>query len=271
MLFFYNEAGDNMKVYLDILFFLNFGFDFLLLMTVSLLLRRNTKLRRLLLGGILGGLSIFLLFFSMNSIQLFLWKILISIIMILFSFGFRDFRYTLKNFLYLYSTSIVLGGILYFLNITFSYKQEGLVFYHEGLSINVVVLFLLSPVILWLYIKQMIHLKNHYAHYYEVEIHEGKNTYSFHGFLDTGNHLKDPYTGKPILLVHNKKLYNEIRAPILVPYETASGSSMLTCIKVSKIVIKGVGERENCLVGFLQNKIAIDGIDCILQEKILEG
>lgn len=251
-----------MKVYLDVLFFLNFGFDFLLLTSVSIILRRNAKIKRLLLGGIVGGLSIFLLFLKMNSVQLFLWKFVISVLMILLSFGFRDIRYTSKNLLYLYSMSLILGGILYFLNVTFSYKQEGLVFYHNGLSINVILLFLLSPLILRLYTKQMIHLKNHYSHYYEIEIHQEKDIYHLHGFLDTGNHLKDPYTGKPILLVHNKKMYNEIRAPILVPYETASGSSILTCTKVSKIIIKGVGERKNCLIGFLENRIAIDGIDC---------
>lgn len=271
MSFYYAIFGDNMKVYLDILFFLNFAFDFLLLTSVSLLLRRNAKLKRLLLASLIGGLSIFLLFLPLNSFSLFLWKIGISTLMTLIAFGYKDFSYTFKNILYLYMTSIVLGGVLYFLNVTFSYKQEGLVFYHNGLSINFIVLLLLSPIILKMYVKELRHLKNHYSHYYEVTLYlEGKK-YIMTAFLDTGNHLKDPYTKKPILLVYNKKLLENIRAPILVPYETASGSSMLSCIKGEKIVIKGIGERKNCLIGLLQQKIGIDGVDCILQEQILEG
>lgn len=37
-----------MKVYLDLVFFLNFAFDFLLLLTVSLILKRHASYRRLL-------------------------------------------------------------------------------------------------------------------------------------------------------------------------------------------------------------------------------
>lgn len=191
--------------------------------------------------------------------------------MTLIAFGYRDFTFTMKNIGYLYTTSILLGGILYFLNVTFSYKQEGLIFYHNGLSINFIVLILFAPLILKMYIKQLLHLKNNYSHYYEITIQIDHISYHMNAFLDTGNHLKDPYTRKPILLVYHKKLLKNIRAPILVPYETATGTSMLSCIKPTKITIKGIGERKNCLVGVLQNKIGIDGIDCILQEQILEG
>ena len=51
-----------MKIYLDLLFFLNFGFDFILLLVVSIILRRNVSLTRIVLGGLIGGLSIFILF-----------------------------------------------------------------------------------------------------------------------------------------------------------------------------------------------------------------
>ena len=260
-----------MKVYVDVLFFLNFTFDFLLLLSVSYLLRRGTKISRLLFGGLVGGLSIFILFLKINSITLFFLKLGISILMILASFGYHDLRYTLKNLLFLYMTSIVLGGFLYFLNVQFSYKQEGLVFYHHGLGINFIVLIIFSPIILYIYVKQGIHLKNHYAHYYLVTLYFKGKKYELKGFLDTGNHLKDPYTGKPILLVYDKKIEKEISRPILVPYETANGVGMLPCTKVDKIEIKGVGSYSSCMIGILKNKIGIDGVDCILQEKILEG
>ena len=83
--------------------------------------------------------------------------------MILVTFKFKNIRYTLKNIVYLYITSIVLGGCLYLLNIEFSYKQVGLVFYHNGLSINFIVLILASPIILFIYVKQAINLKNNYS------------------------------------------------------------------------------------------------------------
>ncbi len=260
-----------MKVYLDVIFFLNFSFDFLLLLSVSLLLRRNVKLRRIFLGAFLGALSIFFLFFKMNSFLLFLFKVGISILMILSTFGYHNFTYTRKNFSFLYSTSMLFGGVLYCLNSMFSYKQEGLIFYHHGIGINFYVLLILSPLLLRKYVKEMLHLKTNYKDFYKVRLYEKKKIYEFQAFLDTGNRLKDPYTGKPILLISKKHFKGTMKNPIIVPYETISGKSLLLCKRFSKLEIEGVGERKNFLVGFLDEEIGMDGVDCILQERILEG
>ncbi len=256
-----------MKVYLDALFFLNFGFDFLLLLSVSYLLRRNASIKRLVMGSLLGGSSIFFLFVPMDSFALFCFKFLISILMIYVTFGRKCFY---QNMIYLYGVSITLGGVLYFLNSSFSYKQEGLIFYHNGFSINFILLFLIGPYFLWMYVKKLKLLKNQYSHYYEVDIWKKKKVYHHQAYLDTGNKLKEPYTGKPILLVFETHFIDE-SPKILVPYETIEGTSILPCIKCDKIVIKGVGERRDCYLGLLKKKPALEGISCILQEPILEG
>ena len=41
-----------MKVYIDLVLLLNFGFDFILLFATSYLLKRNTKLIKILLGSL---------------------------------------------------------------------------------------------------------------------------------------------------------------------------------------------------------------------------
>lgn len=261
-----------MKIYLDVVFLLNFGFDFLLLMTVKILLRRNVKITDILSGSLIGGLSIFMLFFKMNSFTLFLLKVGISIVMLLVTFGYRNFRYMARNFLYLYSASMILGGVLYFLNVQFSYKQEGLVFYHNGLSINFIFLVLTSPIIVYTYIKQGLYLKNNYNHYHEVTLYYQDKSQKLNGFLDTGNHLVDPYKKKPIILVDKKQLIYDINEfeMILVPIDTANGHSLLSCIKIDKIYIKGIGYRSQFLLGLMEDVIHIDGVDCILSEQLLE-
>ena len=70
-LFFYNYFGDYMKVYLDLIMILNFGLDFILLLTVSLILKRGVSISRIMLGAFIGGLSIIFLFFKMDSITTF--------------------------------------------------------------------------------------------------------------------------------------------------------------------------------------------------------
>lgn len=256
----------KMKIYLDLVMILNFCFDFLLLLSVSILLKRNIKIERIIFGSFIGGLSILTLFININSLELFIIKIIISIIMILISFGYKDIKYFLKNILFLYMASIILGGFLYFLNINFSYKNNGLIFYYKGISINFIFLIITSPIILYIYIKQGIWLKQNYNNYYKIDIYYNNKIIKCNGFLDTGNKLIDPYFGKPIILV-SKKI--EIDNYFLVPYQGIK-KGMIKCIKVDKIYIENIGYRKKVIVGFI-DKIKIDGIDCLLNINILEG
>lgn len=263
-----------MKIYVDLVLLLNFGFDLILLFTVAIILRRQTNLKKLILGALVGSITILSMFIEMKSLELFLIKILISIIMVIITFGYRDIHYMFKNLFYLYTSSILLGGFLYFLNLQFSYHNEGLVFYFNGLSVNVIALIVLSPVILYCYVKQGLHLKNHYHHYYHVDIYlKSGEVIEATAFLDTGNHLTDPYKKRPILLI-NKNLMTidyEKELALLVPYDALNYHGLLKCVIPDKIFIQGVGFRSNFLIGISNEEIHIDGVDCIMGSGLLEG
>lgn len=260
-----------MKIYVDLVLFLNFAFDFLLLIVVSILLKRNVPLFKIMIGAFLGSLTTLTLFFSISSFTLFVIKLGISFLMILVSFGFRNVRYFIKNISFLYMASIVLGGFLYFLNIEFSYKQEGLVFYHNGLSINFILLLISSPVILYFYIKQMKALKENYSFYYKVTFYFENKTVLCNAYLDTGNKLKDPYSNSPIVLLYQKKIPNHKIPFHYVSYDAVGHTGLLKCIRVPKMEIEGIGMKENVLVGIMREEIKMDGVDCILNIKLLEA
>ncbi|MBQ1813169.1 MAG: sigma-E processing peptidase SpoIIGA [Bacilli bacterium] len=261
-----------MKVYIDVIFFINIFFDFILLLSVSLILRRNVKIYKIILGSIVGGISILFLFLPINKITLFFLKIIIAILMCITAFNYKDIKYTIKNIIFLYLISVLLGGALYLLNIEFSYKNNGLIFYHNGLSINIILIIIVTPIILYFYVKEMKDLKNNYSKYYKVNIYfKSKKNILLNGFLDTGNNLIDPYKKRPIIIVN----YNKIRKyvlnekELLVPYSNINNNSIMRCIKVNKVVINDV-EYKNILLGFSINKIRLDGIDCILNNN-MEG
>lgn len=262
-----------MKIYIDLVLLLNFGFDLLLLFTVAIILRRQTTLKKLILGSLLGSITILSMFIELNSLELFLIKIGISIFMVLITFGYRDPKYVLQNLFYLYTASILLGGFLYFLNLQFSYQNEGLVFYFNGLSVNVIALIILSPIILYCYIKQGLHLKNHYNHYYNIDIYmKDGEVIEATAFLDTGNHLVDPYKKRPIILI-NKELITidyEKHSILLVPYDALNHHGILKCIVPDRIFIQGIGFRDNFLIGVSNEEIKLDGVDCIIGGNLLE-
>ena len=259
-----------MKVYVDLLFLLNIFFDFLLLLSVSLILKRHIKIYRIIFGSLLGGLSILFLFFNITTTTLFFLKILIAVLMILTTFGFKDIKYFIKNISYLYLVSIVLGGALYLLNIEFSYKNNGLIFYHNGISINVIIILLITPILLYLYIKEMKDYKLNYSKYYKIEIYLKNNkTITLNSFLDTGNNLIDPYKKRPVILVNYDiiKKYITNEKELLVPYNNINSNGLLRCIKPKKIIINKK-EFTNILIGLSFNKIYIDGIECILNNNM---
>ncbi len=271
--FFYNYNGDDMKIYIDMVLLLNFGFDLLLIFSVGIILRRQTNIKKILLSSLLGSITVLAMFIEMNSLVLFFLKIAISVGMVIIAFGYKDRRYFFKNLFYLYTSSIVLGGCLYFLNIQFSYKNTGLIFYYNGLSVNFIVMIILSPIIVWAYVKQGLELKNNYANYYNIDIYlRGGEKIETTAFLDTGNKLVDPYKRRPIILLNKELLDFDYKDNniLLVPYDSLNNHGLLKCFIPDKIFIQGVGFRKNFLIGISNEKIKMDGIDCILNTMLIE-
>ncbi len=269
MSFFYNGYGDWMKLYLDLIFFLNFGFDFFLLYAVRKILKRTVKFYRLLLASLFGGLSIFTLFLPLTTFTLFLLKVALSILMVLIAFSYRNRRYFIKNMAYLYLVSIVMGGALYFINVQFSYKQEGILFYHNGFSINVFILLMITPFILYTYSKEMKSYKTKYTDLYEIEIVlKNGQILKKTAFLDTGNRLTDSLDRPIIIMNALEKVLEENY--ILIPFRTIENSANLKCFEVEKIKINGE-EKRKILLGISPTPIQMEGVDCIIGKKVLEG
>ena len=267
-LFFYTCIGDIMKIYLDLIMILNFAIDFILLLTVSLILKRNVSITRIMLGAFVGGLSILFLFLDMNGIILFIFKVIISILMTLITFKYINIKYTLINLLYLYMSSIILGGFLYLLNIEFSYKKVGIIFINNELSINFIFLLIFSPIILYIYIKQTKNLRYNYSNYYNIEIINKNKKYKYTAYMDSGNVLVDSLTKKSVILIDKRKLLFNIKEFRLIPYMGVNGSNMIKVVKIDKLLFNNK-EYSNVLLGIMDS-ISLDGVDVILNRKLLE-
>ena len=248
-----------MIIYIDILIIINFLFDFLLLLTINIALKRYTKIIRLVLASLFGELTLLSLFIPIPSTILTILKIIMGIIMVLIAFGYKNIKYTFYNVIYLYMTSIILGGFTYYLNIEFE-------------KINYLILLLIAPLILAIFIKSIKSLKEIKNYYYKVCI-KFNNDYELHltGFLDTGNKLIDPITNKPIILINKKKIKGciQIRSPMYVPYNALNHHGLLECIKPKYILIENK-KLTNYLIGLSEESFKLNGIDCLLNSKILE-
>ena len=241
-----------MIIYIDLIFLLNIFLDFILLMSVSVILTRNTKVKRIILGSIVGGLSIILLFINVTNIVNLIFKIILGLLMVLVTFGYKDIKYTFNNLFYLYTLSFSVGGVMYLL------MDNG---YY-----NYIILIIGFIIVLFLYIKQIKTYQDNYVNYYKTKIIIKDKEYLLTGYLDTGNKLYDTYKHRPVVIVNKKIKYN-IEDIIYVPFSSVNNDGMLKCIKVDKIIINN-HVFKNYLVALSDKKINIDGINCILHSKM---
>lgn len=248
-----------MTIYIDLLFILNFIYDFLLLTTVSVALKRNISLKRLLFGATIGAISTFIIFLPLNKYFSFILKILTSLIMIIITYKFKDIKYFFNNLIYLYMCSVILAGFLYFLKIEFN-------------NLSYLISLCIAPVILYLYINEQKKLKKIVNYHKKVIINLKNNQIlELNGFVDSGNKLKDPITNKYIILINKKKLkgiYN-IRSPMYVPIKTVNKNSLLECISINSIIVDNK-IYTNYLLGLSDTFNGFDGVECLLNYHLLE-
>lgn len=239
-------------IYIDELILLNFIIDYVILSTLTSLLKKNIKKRRILLSCLVGEISILYLFISMNTILLFLFKTILGIFMIIILYGYSDIKTLIKELLYFYIICFFLGGTLYY------FKIEDLISYQYIL--------LLIPIIMNIYKYFEYNLKSILKTRYRVNIYLNDDKVLYlNGFLDTGNTLIDPYSGNKIIIINKKVNENYF----FVPYNTINNTSLLKCFNPKIVYIEGIGKRNDITVGITNKKFK--GYNCLLNYKLMEG
>ena len=245
-----------MKIYIDLFFLFNIIMDYIIITSVSILLKRKTCIWRIVISSFVGGLASLLMFTGINNIVI---EIVSVIVMVLISFRYVDIRYSIKNIFYMYILSTLLGGIIYLFNIRVTSSP----------LITYLIIMIISIEVMVLYVKENKNMRNNYNNYYNVDIcFKDGDKLSLIGFMDTGNNLYDPYKKRPIILMSSK--YKREDNYIFVPYYTAGGDGLLKCVRVDSVIING-SSYKNVLVGFSDSPRLIDGVDVILHKDIVKG
>ena len=105
------------------------------------------------------------------------------------------------------------------------------------------------------------------------EIEDWKRAQAIYDRSNTGGgkwNIKKSIPASWIITYQDLKFNLKDYKTILVPYETVNDKGLLKCIKANKIDIEGVGIKKKFLVGIMDDKISIDGVNCILNYRLLE-
>ena len=253
-----------MVIYVDIIFLINLIYDFLILTLVNIVLRRGVKNKRVLLGSIVGSISSFSIFFPfLNNIFI---TILLSIVMLLVTFKYKDFIYLKNNIIYFYMISVIFGGFLYLINIKFNnYIFNQNTYYQNKILINFIGIIFISPIVAILYLYTYKNNQINHNNYYDLVVSLNDKIHNLKAFYDTGNLVKDPYKGRPVILIDKEILYGDIKnkSPIYVPCHMVNNLIMIECYKPNLLIINN-HVINNCLIGLWNKNHFYDGINAII-------
>lgn len=250
-------------VYVDLLVIQDLIYNYVILLGVSILITRITNIKKIFLSSVIGTIPLIFLFLNISNQINFFISFVFSIIMSIITFSYKDIVYTIKNIFYMYAISVFLAGSIHLININILPTINSYL-------LNVIILIIIAPIVTFIYIKSIRKFKSNYSNYYKVDIYlkESKKI-TVTAFLDTGNKLIDPYKHRPIILINKFLIKIKDEKLLLVPYNTVNNSDLLKCIIPEKIFIHDIGYRNNFLIGLI-DEVNIEGVDCILNEKLLE-
>lgn len=284
-----------MVYYVEYVFAENFIIDFILLFITGNLIKRTIIYKRLIFASLIGALYVILTaYIGKDFMTYFIVKFSVSILMIMVSFDSKGIIANIKVILCFYMTSLIMVGIitaLYFLT-------------HDRLTVNAIVISLfVGYVALHFFFKEVKKRVEKSNYMRSVRINLGSKSICLKAFIDTGNELTDPMTGKPVIVVNiesiknvlDEKLYNNIlnyynnkqsnyekllkeNTDInlkIIRYNTISSKGeMMVCLTPDEIGVEGNGSRvitDDAIIGISQRKISQkEDYDALLFNKILE-
>src|SRR5690625_2063434 len=194
------------------IFLLNLFCNSMILLLTKLLVRTDTRWYRILIGTIFASLLVpFTIFFPDTLLTKPFGKLLYSILIVLCTFGFHSFHSLGKRLFVFYFVSFAIGGGLFGIHflLNSSLSNIDIVYPNNIYGNEISLLFLLIGFpLICLFTKNRMdkHVKDkvNFDQIYQVIIEFNGQSYQTKGFVDSGNHLVDPLTNRPVAICDEK-------------------------------------------------------------------
>lgn len=264
-----------MEVYADTLFLINLVMNYIILWTTGKLVSLPIRIWQLLLGASIGAVySIFILlpnFIYLNSLIV---KMLLAVTIPLVSFYPLKLRTFFKVLGYFYLSSFLAGGtamaLIYFTSHSpyLSYLGKGFTFTNRynvwTMLITIVIVILLVHLIRLA--RKRKDIEDLFAIPITIQVADQK--IHLQAMVDTGNQLRDPLTGTPVIIVEYqalvsimpeevKKIFSEMEENNLeVIYGLLSTSQWYSRFRL--IPFSSLGKSNGMLLGFRPDQVTLE-------------
>lgn len=208
-----------MTIYIDVVLFENLIMNYIILLATGVVLKTDLKHFRLIIASLIGSLyTVMAYIITIQFYSNFLFKILLSIIMIFIGFNPQNVKKMWKQLLVFYLASFVFGGAAFAL-IYLVKPQEILIkngmflgtYPLKTVILSAIVSFTIIIVVFKI-VKNKISKKDMYRN---LKIFINEKEIQVKAMLDTGNLLREPITGKPVIIVESSCLKETLPNEIL--------------------------------------------------------
>ena len=267
-----------MTIYLDVVIVENLIMNAIIIYATAIVLKVKIKHLRIIISSLIGAVYSVLSYISDLEIynNLFL-KVFLSVVMVYIAFIPKNVKLLLKQILIFYLTSFLFGGVAFALIYVIK-PQEILM--RNGLFLGMYPLktvFLGAVIATIILITAFKVVKNNITKkdmmcYVVIEI-DNKST-KIKAMLDTGNMLKEPISGLPVIVIENTALYELLPKEILENLEEILGGDFQkipediknTYIsKLKWIPYSSLGKQNGMLIGIKADKIVVEKDDQIIE------
>ena len=234
-----------MDIYIDVLVVINAYICWLLLSAASYITHTFISATRKLLSSLIGGFSaLILLVQSENTLHVILihtLKLITFIAVVYICFYKQRIRKIIVSALVYFGLNVLLGGAVEAMNRIFGnsaiYVNNGVLYF--DISLTDLILTTASIYVLLVISSRLYARCSSKNHSYRVEFSIKGNSYSLMAIADTGNHARDIFSGKPVIVCTGIDLYNNSESirTIPVPYNTISGEGILYALRPDRICV----------------------------------
>ncbi len=252
------------SVYIDILFFVNLMINTVILTASATLLRIKYSPPRLFFGALTGAVYACIIFFpEVHILYTFVFKLIMAAVISIISFSPKSFKQAVGQTAVFFGTTAVFGlftlAMLYFTDVGI---KLGGVISNGVFYFNIPVLYLATScgaAYAAIVTVQKFLKKSSMRNYTDITIVNHGKSVALKALVDTGNMLKDPFSGKTVMIVETKAV-----AP-LFEYDIEKIASEDTDLNTLPhgfrvIPFSSLGNKNGILIAFVPERILIN--DC---------
>ncbi len=237
-------------IYPDMLFLLNFIVNYILLFFFGKMARKKKSIVRFIAGSGIGALGAVL-----YALQVPVFYLPCGLLMILISFPKMTIKETVASFVYFLGFNLLVGGALLFL------KEHGVM---EVKGWQVILAVFLAGLGMSRLVERFYETARVKKNLYFIEVQSDGMSVSGMALLDTGNQLRDPFFGRPVMLGERDQLAGIMEKQEMlqwIPFHSiGKDHGMLPAIKVEKLVIHGEKHnwvKENVLIAVKDGNLSV--------------